>query len=51
MPRTSPLTPFLKPSFIGTYATHEFVKPSPTLRFVTHTIMGDPHGGLDLGPN
>lgn len=51
MPRTSPWTPFLKPSFIDTYATHESIKPSPTLIFVTHAVMGPPHGGLDLGPN
>jgi hypothetical protein len=50
-----PWAPFLKPSLVDTYVTHEYVKlrvePNPTLRLATHATTGLPYGGPDLGPD
>ncbi len=44
MLKASPQAPFLEPSFIGTYATHESIKlrveTNPTLRLVIQVVMG-----------
>jgi hypothetical protein len=44
VPRPTPWAPFLKPSFVGTYAARESTKskvePNPTLRLVTQATMG-----------
>ncbi len=47
MPRTFVHAPFLEPSFVDTYAIHEFVK----LAIQPKPPWGLPHDGLDLGLN
>jgi hypothetical protein len=55
VPRPTPQAPFLKPSLVDTYATHEssklWVKPSPRLRLTTQVTARASCGGPDLGPN